>query len=260
VRGVKAWGANAAAFALPFVVLAAVWETVARMGVFPAKLFPDLETVARTFVDLASSGILWQHAEGTLIRLVAGFLLAATIGVVLGILMGRYRLAEDVLLPLVSFGFPLPGLAYAPLFVLWFGLGDVPAVLLVAVASSFTIIINTWKGVKAVKPIWIRAAESMGAPEAKLFRVVILPAALPYVITGLRLGLAQAWRILVAVEMLMSVSRGLGWAIFGAQQFLNTDVMLSSIAVIGAIGVLLEKQVFERVERYTVVRWGMISA
>jgi NitT/TauT family transport system permease protein len=133
-------------------------------------------------------------------------------------------------------------------------------VLLVAVASSFAVIINTWKGVKAVKPLWIRAAESMGARDRQLFRLVILPAALPYVFTGLRLGLAQAWRILVAVEMLMSVSYGLGWMIFGAQQFLNTDVMLCSIAVIGVIGLLLEKQVFERLERFTLVRWGMMTA
>ena len=88
----------------------------------------------------------------------------------------------------------------------------------------------------------------------------MIPGALPYILTGLRLGLAQAWRILVAVEMLMSVERGLGWMIFGAQQFLNTDVKLSGIAVIGLVGVLLEKQVFERLERYTVVRWGMLTA
>jgi len=111
-----------------------------------------------------------------------------------------------------------------------------------------------------VRPVWLRAAEAMGAGERAMFWKVILPGALPYVLTGLRLGLAQAWRILVAVEMLMSVERGLGWMIFGARQFLNTDVMLSGIAVIGAVGLLLEKQVFERLERYTVVRWGMLTA
>jgi ABC-type nitrate/sulfonate/bicarbonate transport system permease component len=252
------WGA-AAQFVLPFIVVAVAWESVARARIFPAKLFPDLETVAATFVSLASSGVLWEHTEGTLLRLVLGFLIAAVVGVAVGVAMGRYRVVEDVLLPLVSFGYPIPGLAYAPLFVLWFGLGDVPSVLLVAVASCFVVIINTWKGVKAVKPLWLRAAVVMGASDQALFRHVIIPASLPYVITGLRLGLAQAWRILVAVEMLMSVAFGLGWMIFGAQQFLNTDVMLCSIAVIGVIGVLLEKQVFERLERYTLVRWGMMT-
>jgi NitT/TauT family transport system permease protein len=244
----------------PFLALAAVWEVVARAGIFPHKLFPTLETIAATLVRLTSSGVLWANTAGTLVRLGLGFLLAALIGVGLGILMGRFRLVEDVFLPAVSFAYPIPGLAYAPLFVLWFGLGDVPAILLVGVASCFIIILNTWKGVKGVKPLWLRAAEVMGAREREIFWKVIVPAALPYILTGLRLGLAQAWRILVAVEMLMAVDKGLGWMIFGAQQFLDTDVMLCSIAVIGVIGVMLEKQVFARLEHYTVVRWGMLTA
>lgn len=93
-----------------------------------------------------------------------------------------------------------------------------------------------------------------------MFWKVIIPGALPYILTGLRLGLATAWRILVAVEMLMSVQRGLGWLIFGSQEFLNTDVMLATIAVIGLIGFVLEKLVFEKIERLTVVRWGMLTA
>ena len=251
---------EALALSAPFLVLAAVWEAVALAGVFPAKLFPPLETVLVTFVRLVFNGIIWANTEGTLLRLVLGFLLAAIVGVALGILMGRFRVMEDVFLPAVSFAYPIPGLAYAPLFVLWFGLGNTPAILLVGAASSFIIILNTWKGVKAVKPVWLRAAEVMGAGERQMFWKVIMPAALPYILTGLRLGLAQAWRILVAVEMLMAVDRGLGWMIFGARQFLETDVMLSGIAVIGLMGVLLEKQVFERLERYTVVRWGMLTA
>jgi len=244
----------------PFLLLAAAWEAVALAGIFPAKLFPSLETVFATLADLLLEGILWAHTEGTLLRLVLGFVLAAGVGVVLGVLMGRFQVIEDLFLPAVSFAYPIPGLAYAPLFVLWFGLGDLPAVLLVGAASCFVIIINAWKGVKAVRPLWLRAAEAMGASEGQMFWKVIMPAALPYILTGLRLGLAQAWRILVVVEMLTAVEHGLGWMIFGAQEFLNTDVMLSGILVIGLVGLLLEKQVFERLERYTVVRWGMLTA
>lgn len=243
----------------PFLMLAAVWEAVAFAGIFPPKLFPPLETVFSTSAELAIDGVLWAHTEGTLLRLVLGFVLAAAVGVVLGILMGRFQVVEDVFLPAVSFAYPIPGLAYAPLFVLWFGLGNMPAILLVGMASCFVIIINSWKGVKAVKPLWLRAAGVMGANERQMFWKVILPAALPYIVNGLRLGLAQAWRILVVVEMLMAVERGLGWMIFGARQFLNTDVMLSGVIVIGLVGLLLEKQVFERLERYTVVRWGMLT-
>jgi len=244
----------------PFLVVAAAWEAVAIAGIFPAKLFPNLETVFATLAELLLDGILWAHTSGTLARLMLGFLLAAVVGVVTGILMGRFRVVEELFLPAVSFAYPIPGLAYAPLFVLWFGLGDLPAILLVAAASCFVIIINAWKGVKAVRPLWLRAAEMMGANERQMFWKVIMPAALPYVLIGLRLGLAQAWRILVIVEMLMAVEHGLGWMIFGAREFLNTDVMLSGVLVIGVVGLLLEKQVFERVERYTVVRWGMLTA
>ena len=254
---------RALSFGLPiatFAVIAAAWEILATYGGFPPKLVPRLGVIAEAFVGLAGNGTLLAATVATLYRLGAGFLIAAIIGVSLGIAMGRRQWVEDTLLPIVSFLYPIPGLAYAPLFVLWFGLGDFPTILLVGVASSFTVIINAWKGVKAVKPIWLRSAEVMGARDRDMFWRVVLPGALPYVLIGLRLGLAQAWRILIAVEMLMSVQRGLGWLIFGAQTFLNTDVMLATIAVIGAIGILLEWQVFTRIERWTVVRWGMVTA
>jgi len=245
--------------ALPFVVVGAIWETVAHLGLFPVQFFPTLETIGTTFVQLTISGVLPHHALDTVLRLLAGFALAAAIGVAIGVLMGRFRAAEDYLLPLIAIGAPIPGLAYAPLFLLWFGPGNVPSVLLVAFVSAFPIIYNSWTGVKAVKEIWLRSAQAMGADQARLFRLVILPAALPYILTGLRLGLAQAWRILVGVEMLAAVPWGLGWLIFGAREFLATDVMLAGIAVIAVIGLALEKLVFRRLEEFTVVRWGMMA-
>jgi len=259
-RRERAWWRVAAGNLFPFVVVGALWELVARLEIFPSRLFPRLEEVATALVRLMGEGILPHHALDTVLRLLAGFGLAAAFGVALGIAMGRSRRAEDLFLPIVSIGAPIPGLAYAPLFILWFGLGDLPAVLLVALVSAFPIIINTWSGVKAVKEIWIRSAHAMGADDRRLFRKVILPASLPYILTGLRLGLAQAWRILVAVEMLTAVPWGLGWLIFGAREFLDTDVMLSGIAVIGAIGLILEKFVFQKIEEYTVVRWGMMTS
>jgi NitT/TauT family transport system permease protein len=245
--------------AFPFLVVALLWEITAYLGVFPRKLFPPLEDVAATLVRLTANGILPHHVLDTLLRLAAGFALAAVVGVAVGILMGRSRRAEDMVLPLISIGAPIPGIAYAPLFLLWFGLGNKSTVLLVGFVSAFPIVFNTWTGVKAVKEIWVRSAQAMGADDKRLFRHVILPGALPYVLTGLRLGLAQAWRILVGVEMLAAVPWGLGWMIFGAREFLNTDVMLAGVMVIGAIGLALEKLVFQRIENYTVVRWGMMS-
>jgi NitT/TauT family transport system permease protein len=244
----------------PFIVVGILWQAFALFGPFPPKLFPGVETIFAAFVRLVARGILPIHALSTLLRLILAFLLAGLLGVALGIVMGRYRWAEDFFLPLVSIGNPVPGLAYAPLFVLWFGLGNLPAVLLVAFAAMFPVILNTWTGVKAVKEIWICAAQAMGARDRQLFWKVVLPGALPYILTGLRLGLARAWRVLVAVEMLTSVKLGLGWLIFGAREFLNTDVMLAGIAVIGIVGLLLEKLVFQKLEELTLVRWGMMEA
>jgi NitT/TauT family transport system permease protein len=250
---------GAARTAFPFIVVGAAWEAVAHAGLFPPRLFPQLETVAAALARLAGNGILLHHAAETVLRLAAGFALAAVVGVALGIVMGRSRRAEDIALPLVSIGAPIPGLAYAPLFLLWFGTGNLTTVLLVAFVSAFPIVFNTWTGVKAVKNVWVRSAQAMGADQARLFRLVILPGALPYILTGLRLGLAQAWRILVGVEMLAAVPWGLGWLIFGAREFLATDVMLAGIVVIAAIGLALEKLVFRRLEEFTVVRWGMMA-
>ena len=244
----------------PFAVVGGIWEIVARAGIFPRRLFPTLEDVASSFVQLTISGILPHHAIDTIIRLLSGFALAGIFGVTIGVLMARSRRAEDIFLPLVSICAPIPGLAYAPLFLLWFGLGNLSSVLLVGFVSAFPIIFNSWTGVKAVKEIWIRSAQSMGADDRRLFRHVILPGALPYILTGMRLGLAQAWRILVAVEMLAAVPWGLGWMIFGARKFLNTDVMMAGIVVIAVIGLALEKFVFRKIEDYTVVRWGMIAS
>ena len=244
---------------LPFVAVAAAWELVARLALLPPQFFPSLRTVGQTLCRLLVSGVLLTHMQGTLVRLACGFLLAAVVGVLIGMIMGRSIVAEEILAPLISLGSPIPGLAYAPLFVLWFGFGNLPAVLLVAVAATFPVAVNTWTGAKTVKEIWIRAARVMGAAEPQVFRQIILPGALPHVLLGLRLGLARAWRVLVAVEVLTAVPRGLGWLIFGAREFLQADVMLAGIAMIGLVGFLLDRVVLAYLERLTVVRWGMLG-
>jgi NitT/TauT family transport system permease protein len=249
---------NAAIHLSTFIVAAIIWEMVAKSGRYPPALFPDLTTVGKTFMSLLGSGILVWATLGTLYRLLLGYALGAIVGVAVGMVMGRYRRVEDFLLPAVSIGYPIPALAYAPLFVLWFGLGDTPSILLVMLAAALQITINTWKGVVAVKPIWLRSAEAMGADEPMIFHRVVLPASLPYTMTGLRLGLGAAWRVLVGVEMITAVTNGLGSLIFGAKQFLQTDVMLSGVIAIGVIGYLLERYLFSALERVTLYRWGMI--
>ncbi|HEY7244527.1 MAG TPA: ABC transporter permease [Xanthobacteraceae bacterium] len=242
------------------VLLAAgLYEAVARSGMFPAALLPTLPKVASTFVAGLLDGTLIEHASYTLYRVLVGLALAIAAGLPLGILMGRIRTVENFFLPLASALMPIPSLAWVPVFILWFGLGDKVAILIVLYAALFPMLLNTWSGVRAVNPLWLRAGSAMGADERALFWKVIIPGASPFIITGLRQAFLRAWIAVVGAEMLAASDYGLGWVIFDAKEFLNADVMLASIAVIGLIGFLFERLVFGSIERATVVRWGMVQ-
>ncbi len=240
-----------------FVVLGIAWDLAAHAGWFPARLFPTLGSIGDAFLHLVHDGVLLKATKATLGRLVAGFLLGATPGLALGLLMGRFAWLEDFLMPVVDFFYSIPGIAYAPLFVLWFGVGDRAAIVIVAFTSSLPVLLNTWRGVHSVREIWLRAARVMGASDATTILRVMFPASLPYILAGLRIGLGNGWRVLIAVEMLTSVSAGLGWVIFNSQQFLDSATMLAAILVIGVIGVAIELAVFGSIERRTIARWGM---
>ena len=246
--------------ALSLLVLAALYEAVARSGYFAPALMPTLGTVGQTLLAGILDGSLLIHAGVTLYRVVVGFALAVAIGLPLGVMMGRSRAVENFVSPLTSALMPIPSLAWAPVFILWFGLGDAVTILIVLYASLFPILLNTWTGVRAVNPIWLRAAGAMGADDRALFWKVMVPGASPFVIAGLRQSFLRAWIAVIGAEMLAASNWGLGWVIFDAQQFLNTDVMLASLVVIGLIGFATERLVFGSIERATIYRWGMARA
>jgi NitT/TauT family transport system permease protein len=246
--------------ALSLLVLAALYEAVARSGYFAPALMPPLGTVAQTLFDSILDGSILVHAGVTLYRVVAGFGLAVAIGLPLGVMMGRFRAVENFVMPLTSALMPIPSLAWVPVFILWFGLGDTVTILIVFYAALFPMLLNTWTGVRAVNPIWLRAAGAMGANEHALFWKVIIPGASPFIIAGLRQSFLRAWVAVIGAEMLAASNWGLGWVIFDAKEFLNTDVMLSSLVVIGLIGFVAERLVFGSIERATIYRWGMARA
>jgi len=175
-------------------------------------------------------------------------------------LMARFQRVEHFFLPLVSALMPIPSFALVPLFMLWFGIGNLTTVLIVFYAATFPMVFNTWSGVRSVNPLWLRAAGAMGADEQKLFWKVIIPGASPFIITGMRQAFLRAWIAVVGAEMIAASDWGLGWVIFDAKEFLNTDTMLAALIVIGCIGYLFERLVFGSVERATVQRWGMTRA
>jgi len=246
--------------ALTLLVVAALYEAVARSGYFPAALLPTLPAVARTLLAVLLDGSMLAHAAATLNRVLLGFGLAILVGLPLGILMARFRRVENFVLPLASALMPIPSLAWVPVFILWFGLGNTVSILIVFYAATFPMLLNTWSGVRSVNPLWLRAAGAMGADEHALFWKVIIPGASPFIITGLRQAFLRSWIAVVGAEALAASDWGLGWVIFDAKEFLNADLMLASLVVIGAIGFLFERLVFGSLERGTVLRWGMVRA
>jgi NitT/TauT family transport system permease protein len=240
--------------------MAAAYEALARSGAFPPALLPTLPAVAAALWSGIADGTLPAHAASTLWRVLAGMGLAVVLTVPLGILMGRVRAVEGFVLPLASALMPIPSLAWVPVFILWFGLGNATAVGVVLYAALFPVLLNVWSGVRAVNPLWLRAGSAMGAGTAALFWKVMVPGALPFIIAGLRQAFVRAWIAVVGAEMLAASDWGLGWVIFDAKEFLQADRMLASLAVIGLIGLAFERLVFGTLERATVQRWGMVRS
>jgi NitT/TauT family transport system permease protein len=241
------------------LLLLLLWELFARSGLFTQALTPPLSRIGRVAWRILLDGSLLTNSAYTLGRVLAGLMLACLVGIPVGILMGRFRTMERFFLPLVSVLMPIPSLAWVPLFILWFGIGEVTTLLVVGYAATFPVIYNTWTGVRAVNPLWVRAALSMGAGQRQLFRSVVLPGASPYVFTGIRLAFGRGWIAVIGGEMLANPAAGLGRAIFDAREFLDSEVMLASLIAIGLIGIAFERGLFQTIEHRTVARWGMAA-
>jgi len=244
--------------AITLAAAAAVYEALARSGYFAPALLPTIPVIAQALFASIADGTMIEHAAFTLYRVMFGFSLAVVVGLPLGILMARFQRIEHFCLPLVSALMPIPSFALVPLFMLWFGIGNLTTILIVFYAATFPMLFNTWSGVRSVNPIWLRAAGAMGADEHSLFWKVIIPGASPFIITGMRQSFLRAWIAVVGAEMIAASDWGLGWVIFDAKEFLNTDIMLAALIVIGVIGFVFERMVFGSLERATVLRWGMM--
>ena len=221
------------------VVLLVAWEFVTRAGVIdPLFLPPPSRAIAELFT-LMSSGELLKALAISLYRVFFGFALAAIFGVALGTLMGRNRMLEDVLDPVVELLRPISPLALFPLAILWFGIGDASKVFVIALAASFPVILNTYAGVRSVDLNLLRASRSLGANRSELFTSVVLPGSLPHIFTGLRLAWGISWIVIVAAEM-VGASAGIGYMVLEAQQTFRTERLFAGIIVIAAIGLLTD--------------------
>lgn len=228
---------------LTLVALLIIWWAVTATGVIEPLFLPPPSAVLQKGWLLATTGYmdstLWQHLNASLSRIGLGLGFAVLTAVPVGIAIGSNRIARGILDPLIEFYRPIPPLAYLPLIVIWCGIGELSKVLLIYLAILAPIAIATATGVRTVDPAKLRAAQSLGATRAQLIRHVILPSALPDILTGVRIGLGVGWSTLVAAELIAATS-GLGFMVQSAAQFLVTDVVVLGILVIALIAFAME--------------------
>ena len=220
----------------------ALWWSVSLLNAHVLKVFnpillPAPDEVVRAGIKMAASGELLKHTMASLLRVLWGFGIAAVLGIVIGTALGRSRLLEHLVEPTLEMLRPIPPLAFLPMMVLWFGIGEASKVAFITYAAFFPIFTTTVEGIKYVDPVLIRAASSLGASERQIFWYVVLPAATPNIITGMRLAFGLSFFVIVAAEFIAADS-GLGYLINDSRTFFLVSNMLLGAAMIGIIGVV----------------------
>ena len=242
--------------ALPSIVVIAVlvalwWVVVVASD---SAIFPTPQAVVMGTLELAEDGTLWDHIGASLMRVGIGFGLAVLFAIPIGLWMGRVRGAFVTLNPVFQILRPISPIAWIPLAILWFGVGNASPIYLIFIASVFPMIVQTTVGVHTIEKRFLRAAENFGVPRQKLFLQVVFPAALPQIITGMRIGLGVAWLVVVAAEMI-ALRSGLGYLIIDSRNAGNRyDLVIAGMIIIGLIGLALDG-IMRMLEGMKIVRW-----
>ena len=240
------------------LVLAAVvviwWVVVVATR---SVIFPTPWQVVSGTLELAKDGTLWEHIGASLFRVGAGFLLAVLVAIPLGLWMGWVHGAFVTLNPLFQILRPISPIAWIPIAILWFGVGNASPIYLIFIASVFPMIVQTTVGVHTIEKRYLRAAENFGVPRGKLFRQVVFPATLPQIIVGMRIGLGVAWLVVVAAEMI-ALRSGLGYMIIDSRNAGNRyDLVIAGMIIIGLIGLALDG-IMRLLEGMKSVRWRYV--
>lgn len=247
---------------LPLAAIVVGWEALARSGQLNL-LFSSPTSVASALLDLMETTtkggypVLLYHTAFSLYALAISLVVAVVAGVSLGAIAGVRATLYRFIDPLVTLVMPIPGIAWAPIFLIWFGFGLPTIVAVGCLVSFFPIFYNTAAGVWSVDESLLRAAKIMGADRRSIFFRVLLPGAAAYIMTGVKLGFAKGWRTIIAVEMIASSLWGLGFMIFDARDYLQPSVIYGGIIVLVIVYIFLEQVVVRQIERRTVMRWGM---
>ena len=244
--------------ALVPVLLLILWEAGSRLGLFSEVLLPSPTAVAikwwsyllpmqpqeagQSYLAWLFSGELPHDAYSSLYRVVAGFIIGAGLALPLGLLMGASPRIYDLFNPLMQILRPIPPIAYIPLALLWFGLGNPPSFFLIAIGAFFPVLMNTIAGVRQVDGIYLRAARNLGVSQWTMFTRVILPAATPYILAGVRIGIGTAFIVVIVSEMI-AVNDGLGFRILEAREFMWSDKIIAGMITIGLLGLFIDTAV-----------------
>jgi len=234
------------------VALIACWWVIVVQT--ESAIFPTPLQVVTGTMELVADGTLWEHIGASLFRVGTGFLSATLVAVPMGLWMGRVEGAYRTLNPIFQILRPISPIAWIPLAILWFGVGNVSPIFLIFIASVFPMIVQTAAGVHTIEKRYLRAADNFGVSRYTLFRQVIIPAVLPEIIVGMRIGLGVAWLVVVAAEMI-ALRSGLGYLIMDSRNAGNRyDLVIASMVIIGVIGLLLDGTM-RRLEGLKSIRW-----
>lgn len=240
---------------LSIVIFVIIWKIASATGIFgrvsiksSTLLLPPPEKVISSMYELFSTGYIEKHIGVSLWRVLQGFGLSVIIGVPVGILMGISKDAKNLLNLIFRLFSPIPGVAWVPLAILWFGLGDKAAIFIITVGSISPIIINTMQGVDDVDPNLRQALQTMGANRWQTVTYCIIPSIIPHMISGFRLGLGFAWRVVIAAE-LVGVPDGLGFVLNVGRSTGHTEITVVTILLLGIIMILMEEVIFAALEK-----------
>jgi NitT/TauT family transport system permease protein/taurine transport system permease protein len=244
---------------VPFAVLVGVWQLVVAMEVYPRAFFPGPGDVAAALVSLTYKGILPAYLQDSVTRLAVGTAVGAVVGIPLGVLIGLHPISYRFFWPLIIFFQAIGDIAWLPILLIWFGFTLTTITFVIVYTVVFPIIFNTALGVRTVPLDVIRAAQCLGASRAQVLWEVLLPGALPNIITGLRSGLGYGWRALIAAEIIVGTS-GIGFMMFDARRSGSVVEMIVGMILLGLLWYAVDAGLLRPAERATVERWGLVRA
>ena len=242
---------------IPLSLFFILWELFACTGIVNPALFSKPSLI---FIKISeSSSELSFHILFTFYRLIISFFIALFIGTALGMVMGYKKQIYQFFNPLITTVMTVPGIAMAPLFIVWLGFGDPTIITIGIIVAFFPIVYNAAAGARSVDPQFIKAAKIMGARKRDLFLHVYLPHSTSYLIIGSKLGLARCWRTIIAVEFIAATSYGLGYMIWDAYEYLNVTVVYSGVIILAITFFIIEKTIIRYIEKRTIERWGVFQ-